>query len=105
VCLATKEVHYGTAGIEVVEELLSNVVDGKSLRSLGRRGFGISSRRPHMPEIARRFRCVPWPQTGAEPLSGFGWGVFEKPGPLAEGDFSFRPNDLVKLCMIKRLPS
>ncbi len=56
-----------------------------------------------MPEIVRRFRSMPWPQTGAEPLSGFGWGVFEEPGPIAEGDFTSLANDLVELCMIKRL--
>lgn len=58
-----------------------------------------------MPEGVRRFRSVPWPATGAEPLSGFGWGVFEKPGPIAEGDSTSLANDLMELCMIKRLPS
>jgi len=58
-----------------------------------------------MPEAVRRFRCVPWPATGAEPLSGFGWGVFEKPGPIAEGDSTSFANDLIECGMIKRLPS
>jgi len=36
-------------------------------------------------------------------LSGFGWGVFEKPFSIAEGDSTFSTNDLVESCMIKRL--
>jgi len=67
--------------------------------------FGVSSRRPLMPEGERRFKDVPWPKTGREPLSGFGWGVFEKPWLIAEGDSTSLPNDLVKRAMIKRHPS
>jgi len=58
-----------------------------------------------MPERGRRFKDVPWPKTGPEPLSCFGWGVFEKTGPIAEGDSTFLANDLVKRAMIKRLSS
>jgi hypothetical protein len=72
---------------------------------LGGGGFGVSSRRPPMPEGVRRFRCVPWPATGPEPISGFGWGVFEKPFPIAEGDSTSFAKDLVEYGMIKRLPS
>jgi hypothetical protein len=58
-----------------------------------------------MPESVRRLRDVPWAAIGPEPLSGSGWGVLEKPDPIAESDSDFRPHDLIKRAMIKRLPS
>ena len=67
--------------------------------------FDVSSTRPPMPDVVRRFRGLLWPETGPGPLSGFGWGVFEKPWPIAEGDSTSFHNDLAEPCMIKQLPS
>ncbi len=86
-------------------EVLSNVVDEKSLAFAWRRGFGFSPTGFSMPKTGRRFSGLPWSETGPGPLSGFGWGVFEKPCPIAEGDSTSLPNDLTKQCMIKRFPS
>ena len=56
-----------------------------------------------MPDVVRRFRGFLGSETGPGPLSGFGWGVFEKPFRIAEGDSTFSANDLVESGMIKRL--
>jgi hypothetical protein len=86
-------------------ELLSNVVDEEIFEVPLAEGIGVSSTPPARPEGGRRFRDVPWPQTGPEPLSGFGWGVFENRGPIAEGESTSLSDDLAERCMIKRLPS
>ena len=61
--------------------------------------------RPPMPDVVRRFRGLLGSETGPGPLSGFGWGVFEKPFRIAEGDSTSVLNDLMEPCMIKQLPS
>jgi len=77
----------------------------KVWRSLGGGVLAFHPRAFSMPKTGRRFRDLPWSETGPGPLSGFGWGVFEKPCLIAEGDSTSLPNDLTKQCIIKRFSS